>query len=179
MNPLFARIGLLASLSVAGCGGSNAQGAVPASSSATSGSAAPSAARTGVAIHVQNVRVSGALPDETAPAVDRLDVQFELVLTLQGGDPITGLLLAHARLVHDDGREIVFGVFSDDWDGSIQPGQQRVLVFNKNPDTAQPIARRSLCGLHMRLEVSFELAGRQAHATSRHVRVECPNQPAQ
>lgn len=147
-------------------------------STSTASEAPAGAPRSGLSIHLQNIHASGSLPSDADPPVDHLDVTFEMTLNHTGTEPLTGISIARARLVHDDGREVVFGVMSEGWDGRLDPGQQRVLAFHKTPDSAHPPARRSLCAQHMRLEVTLDLAGRTASATSRHVQIECPNMPA-
>jgi hypothetical protein len=96
-----------------------------------------------------------------------------MVLTHNGTEPLTGIRVQRARLVHDDGREVVFGVMSEGWDGRLDATQERTVAFHKTPDSASPPARRSLCNSHMRLEVTLELAGRTTTAQSRHVPIEC------
>jgi hypothetical protein len=129
----------------------------------------------GLQLHIQNIHAGGSLPEEADPRTDHLDVSFELVMNHTGTEPLTGLNVTQARLVHDDGRQVVFGVLGDQWDGRLDAGQQRVVAFHKTPDSAQPRATHSLCGQHMRLDVIVDLAGRQAHAFSRHVQIECPH----
>ncbi len=167
----------------AACGGSNTSGSggttttASGSGSESSGSPssdAPGRSRSGLSVHLQSIHAGGSLPSAADPAVDHLDVTFEMVLNHMGTEPLTGLSITRARLVHDDGREVIFGVSSDGWDGRLEPGQQRVLAFHKTPDSASPPARQALCGQHMRLEVTLDLAGRQTTAQTRRVQVDCP-----
>ncbi len=179
---------VMAALALAGCGGSSnaasssGAGASSGGASESGGAAsdAPSGARrSGLAMHLQNIHAGGALPSDADPAVDHLDVTFELVLDhTTGTEPLTGLSVQRARLVHDDGREVIFGVMSDGWDGRLDAGQTRTLSFHKTIDSASPPARRALCAQHMRLEITLELAGRTATAQSRRVQIECPGAPA-
>ncbi|MEI8255096.1 MAG: hypothetical protein WCJ30_05425 [Deltaproteobacteria bacterium] len=180
-----ARVGALAfALLFAACGGASTSGngtattttaaATGSESSVSPTSDAPGGRRSGLGVHLQGIHASGSLPSDADPAVDHLEVTFEMVLNHMGAEPLTGLSITRARLVHDDGREVVFGVSSDAWDGRLEPGQQRVLAFHKTPDSASPIARQGLCGQHMRLEVTLDLAGRQTTAQTRRVQVDCP-----
>lgn len=166
---------------LAACGGcasapraTTGQGVTDRESNGTSASPAPGHRRSGLSVHLQGIRAGGSLPSEADPPVDHLEVSFEMVLDHMGTEPLTGLSITRARLVHDDGREVVFGVSSDGWDGRLEAGQQRVLAFHKTPDSASPPARQALCGQHMRLEVTLDLAGRQTTATSLRVQVDCP-----
>jgi hypothetical protein len=168
-----------------GCGGgASSDHATTSSTTASAGNESSASAspdgpqtRSGLGMHLQAIHAGGALPSDADPPVDHLDATFELVLNHSGTEPLTGISVTRARLVHDDGREVVFGVMSEGWDGRLDPGQQRILAFHKTPDSAHPPARHSLCGQHMRLEVTLELAGRQATATSRRVPIECPGTP--
>jgi hypothetical protein len=179
-------LGLLVLALAAGCSGGNGGAASTSTvaSASSSGAATGAAAggeeaqrpRSGLAVHIQNMRAGGALPEVADPQFDALDVSFELQLVHSGTEPLTGINVARARLVHDDGREVVFGVLSEGWDGRLEPGATRVVAFRKTPDSATPRATRALCGQHMRVEVTLELAGRQARATSRRVPIECPRQ---
>lgn len=130
--------------------------------------------RSSLAVHIQNVHAGGSLPHDADPRTDALDVSFELVLAHNGTEPLSGITVPRVRLVHDDGRAIVFGVFAEGWDGRLEPRTTRVVEFRKTPDSATPRPDRQYCGQPMRVEVTVELAGRTATATSRRVRIECP-----
>ena len=132
----------------------------------------------GLSLHIQNMRASGALPSEADPPADRLSVAFELVITHNGTEPLTGIHVTRTRLVHDDGREIVFGVLNPAWDGRLESGASRTVLFEKTPESASPPPTRRFCGVPMRVEVTVELAGRTARAVSRRVQIVCPNNPA-
>jgi hypothetical protein len=179
-------------VAVASCGGGSSNNSTSASNGSTSGgsessSASPSSGSTesagdnsaerhgGLQLHIQNVHAGGALPNEADPPTDHLDVSFELAFAHNGTEPLTGLTVTHARLVHDDGREVTFGVIGTDWDGRLAVGQQRTVAFHKTPDSAHPRATHTLCGQHMRLDVTVDLSGREAHAFSRHVPIDCPH----
>jgi hypothetical protein len=174
-------------LAAAACGGGAATTTGGATASGSAGSSAEPASnsssvapegsgerRSGLSIHIQNVVAEGALPEEADSRFDRLNVSFELEMTHMGTEPLTGLAVTRARLVADDGREVVFGVTSQGWDGRLEAGAHRVVPFQKTPDSASPPPTRRFCRLPMRLEVTLDLAGRQARATSRRVEVRCP-----
>jgi hypothetical protein len=178
----------LLAIGMGACGGGSAAGSNATTSTAASAGSESSAGtpsdstqgehRSGLSLHLQNIHAGGSLPSDADPPVDHLDVTFEMVLNHTGTEPLTGITVQRARIVHDDGREVAFGVMSEGWDGRLDPGQQRTVAFHKTPDSAHPPARQSLCGQHMRLEVTLELAGRTATATSRRVPIECPHAPA-
>lgn len=181
-----------AAIVMTACGSSAGGGQGPASSGLITGSQQASAPvggeqggtstgseqrRSGLSVHIQNVHAGGALPAEPSPRFDRLEVNFELNLEHHGEQRLTGINVARARLLHDDGREIVFGVLGENWDGRLESGERRVVAFHKTPDSASPPPSREYCGLPMRLEVTLDLAGRRATATSRRFLIDCP--PAQ
>jgi hypothetical protein len=168
----------------ASCGGGN-HAAAGAGSSGGSAETATNSANTaeegsgehrrGLHLHLDNMHAGGDLPAAEDPPADRLDVTFDLQISHTGTEPVTGVQVSRARLVADEGgREIVFGLLSDAWDGRLEPGQQRTIQFRKSPDSAVPKPNRSFCGAWMRIEVTLDLAGRQARAYSRRVQIECP-----
>ena len=160
---------------MAACGGAqhSSTGSTSDGSGGTASSESPSDSptqrRSGMVVHIQNMHAGGSLPAEADPQTDHLSVTFELALTHTGDQALTGIHITRARLVHDDGRAIVFGVLTD-WDGRLEPGAERVIAYQKTPDSAVlPVRRRcSLRTEHARIEVTLDLAGRETTATSRH-----------
>ncbi len=128
----------------------------------------------GLRVHVDHVRIHGALPDEPAPHFDHLDVSFDMTLEHQGTEPLTGVRVERVRLVEDEGRSITIGVTGDGWNGELQPGEQRVVAFTKTPDSSNPMPGHAYCGAWMRLEITLDLAGRRATAQSRRAQIACP-----
>jgi hypothetical protein len=137
------------------------------------------ARRSGMTVHLANVRLGGALPTGPDPATDALDVQWDLEIAHFGGEDLVDIRVSDARLVLGNGWSIEFTPESAAFDGRVAAGSTRSIPFHKRPETASPRATHDLCGQWMRLEMVVALGqtGRSSRVQSRSIRVICPDTP--
>ncbi|MFO0558653.1 MAG: hypothetical protein U0269_11620 [Polyangiales bacterium] len=197
MKPLSTRavIAVIALSSVSLCGVLAACSSNHASSSATTSSTTTSAGaeaptnsgesdagaerpRSGMSVHVANVRIGGPLPRGTDVATDALDVQFDLEIQHFGAQDLADVRVRDARVALSSGFAIDFDPVSEAFDGRIAAGATRQIPFHKRANSASPRATHELCGQWMRVELSVALGdtGRTSRVTSRQVRVQCPDE---
>ena len=159
----------------------NSGGTQPADPATTDENAPADAGarRSGMSIHVANVRIGGALPTGPDPATDALDVQWDLEIAHYGGEDLVDIRVSDSRVVLGNGWAVEFTPESASFDGRVTAGSTRSVPFHKRPETAVPRASHELCGQWMRLEmnVSIGQTGRSSRVQSRSIRVMCPDTP--
>jgi hypothetical protein len=147
--------------------------------SASAGEADAGAAqrRSGMSVHLANVRIGGPLPTGPDVGSDALDVQWDLEVSHFGAQDLADVRVRDARVVLSSGFAVDFEPVSEAFDGRIAAGGTRSVPFHKRPDSANPRATRDLCGQWMRLELTVALGdtGRTSRVNSRQVRVQCPD----
>ena len=150
-------------------------GSEPTSSNSDAGTGRP---RSGMSIHVANVRIGGPLPRGTDVATDALDVQFDLEIQHFGAQDLADVRVRDARVALSNGFAIDFEPVSEAFDGRIAAGATRQIPFHKRANSASPRATHELCGQWMRVELSVALGdtGRSSRVTSRQVRVQCADE---
>lgn len=131
--------------------------------------------RSGMSVHIANVRIGGALPRGTDVPNDALDVQFDLEIQHFGAQDLADVRVRDARVALSNGFAIDFEAVSEAFDGRIAAGGTRQIPFHKRPDSASPRANHELCGQWMRVELTVALGdtGRTSRVSSRQVRVQC------
>lgn len=134
--------------------------------------------RSGMSIHVANVRIGGPLPRGTDVATDALDVQFDLEIQHFGAQDLADVRVRDARVALSNGFAIDFEPVSEAFDGRIAAGGSRQIPFHKRANSANPRATHELCGQWMRVELTVALGdtGRSSRVTSRQVRVQCADE---
>ncbi len=183
---------LVALTSISACSSSSNNSAATANSatttttptSAESGGETPSSTdadagrpRSGLSIHVANVRIGGPLPRGADVPTDALDIQFDLEVQHFGAQDLADVRVRDARVALGNGFAIAFEPLSEAFDGRIPAGSTRQIPFHKRADSANPRATHELCGQWMRVELTVALGdtGRTSRVTSRQVRVQCPD----
>lgn len=174
---------------LAACSSNNASSTATASSTTTSAGAEAQTnsgesdagaerPRSGLSVHVANVRIGGPLPRGTDVATDALDVQFDLEIQHFGAQDLADVRVRDARVALSSGFAIDFDPVSEAFDGRIAAGATRQIPFHKRANSASPRATHELCGQWMRVELSVALGdtGRTSRVTSRQVRVQCPDE---
>jgi hypothetical protein len=133
--------------------------------------------RSGLSIHVANVRIGGPLPRGADVPTDALDIQFDLEVQHFGAQDLADVRVRDARVALGNGFAIAFEPLSEAFDGRIAAGSTRQIPFHKRADSANPRATHELCGQWMRVELTVALGdtGRTSRVTSRQVRVQCPD----
>lgn len=188
----FFRCALALGTSLAGCsGGANGANGANGSSSTTASNTATTSnggegatdadagprerPRSGMSVHIANVRIGGALPRGTDVPNDALDVQFDLEIQHFGAQDLADVRVRDARAALSSGYAIDFEAVSEAFDGRIPAGGTRQIPFHKRPDSAAPRATHELCGQWMRVELTVALGdtGRTSRVSSRQVRVQC------
>jgi hypothetical protein len=170
------------------CAGSSAASATASSAASASPSSAgsepvassePDAGRprSGMNIHLANVRIGGPLPRGQDVPNDALDVQWDLEISHFCAQDLADVRVRDARVALSSGFGIEFEPVSESFDGRIPAGGTRQVPFHKRPESANPRATHDLCGQWMRLELTVALGdtGRTARVSSRQVRVQCPD----
>jgi hypothetical protein len=147
------------------------------SASASEPDAGAAQRRSGMSVHLANVRIGGPLPTGPDVGSDALDVQWDLEVSHFGAQDLADVRVRDARVVLSSGFAVGFEPVSEAFDGRIAAGGTRSVPFHKRPDSANPRATRDLCGQWMRLELTVALGdtGRTSRVNSRQVRVQCPD----
>lgn len=160
-------------------GGTQSTGTDNQSDTSASADADAGVRRSGMSIHLANVRITGDLPQGPDPATDALDVQWDLEIAHYGGEDLVDIRVSDSRLVLGNGWSLEFAPESASFDGRVTAGSTRSVPFHKRPETAVPRATHDLCGQWMRLEmnVSIGQTGRSTRVQSRSIRVLCPDTP--
>ncbi len=133
--------------------------------------------RSGMSVHLANVRIGGPLPRGSDVANDALDVQFDLEVQHFGAQDLADVRVRDARVALSNGYAVDFEAVSEAFDGRVPAGGTRQVPFHKRPNSANPRANHELCGQWMRVELTVALGdtGRTSRVTSRQVRVQCPD----